>query len=157
MAVNKLLQRWVLASVAKHLHAAAEEINLPLHVEFLDTRSAAFKSAALKAEVTIIGPSTRQLSPGFTHVVCAVFVKVTSVPSLDTNSWLHGDAVGRLQSALHECIMVKKYAEGEASPAEVCVLEPRPDQPVSVTNLTPSVADQLLHSVINAEFRGYIL
>jgi hypothetical protein len=157
MAVNKLLQRWVLASVAKHLHAAAAEINLPLHVEFLDTRSAAFKSAPLKAEATIIGPATRHLSPGFTHVVCAVFVKVSSVPALDTNAWGHSDAVGRLQSALHECIMVKKYAVGEASPDEVFVLEHRPDQPVNVTNLTPSVTDQLLHSVINAEYRGYIL
>jgi len=36
-------------------------------------------------------------------------------------------------------------------------LEHRPDQPVNVTNLTPSVTDQLLHSVINAEYRGYIL
>lgn len=157
MSVNRLLQRWVVASVAKHLHAAAEEINLPLHVEFLDTRGTAFKNAALKAEATIIGPGTRHLSPGFTHVVCGVFVKVSSVPALDSNAWAHADAVGRLQKALHECIMVKKYAVGEASPDEVFVLEPRPDQPVNVTNLTPSVGDQLLHSVINAEYRGYIL
>lgn len=156
-AVNRLLQRWVNASIAKHLHAACAEINLPLVVEFLDTRGTAFKNAALKAEATVIGPSTRLLSPGFVHVVCAVFVKITSVPALDTNAWAHGDAVGRLQSALHECITVKQYAEGQPSPAEVCVLEPRPDQPVAVTNLTPGAADQLLHSVINAEYRGYII
>lgn len=155
--VNRLLQRWVNASVAKHLHAAAAEVSLPFVIEFLDTRSTAFKNSALKAEATIIGPSTRLLSPGFVHVICGVFVKVSSVPMLDTNAWKHADAVGRLQEALHQCITVKEYAEGEPSPAEVLVLEPRSDQPVNVTNITPSVADQLLHSVLNAEYRGDII
>ena len=159
MAVNSLLQRWVLASVAKHLHAAAAEINLPLVVEFLDTRSTAFKSAALKAEATITGPGVREFSPGFIRVQTGVFIKVTSVPALDTNAWSHADAVGRLQKALTECIMVKKYAEDEPSPDEVYVLEPRTDQPVAVavTNLTPGTADQLLHSVIKGQHIGYIL
>lgn len=158
-AVNRLLQRWVNASIAKHLHAACAEINLPLVVEFLDTRSTAFKNAALKAEATITGPATRQLSPGFVRVQAGVFVKLTSVPALDTNAWNHADACGRLQEALSECVVVKKYAEGEPSPAEVCILEPRTDQPVAVavTHLTPGTADQLQHTIIEGLYIGYIL
>lgn len=157
MAVNRLLQRWVIASIAKHLRAAADEVNLPFVVEFLNTRNAAFKSAALKAEATIIGPSAREMSPGFVRVQAGVFIKVSSVPALDTNAWNHMDACGRLQEALCQCIVVKKYAAGEPSPEEVCVLEPRTDQPVAVnvTHITPSTTDQLLHSVIEALYVGY--
>lgn len=159
MAVNRLLQRWVNASIAKHLHAAAEEIGLRLVVEFLDTRSPEFKSAAVKAEATITGPGVREFSPGFVRVQAGVFIKVSSVPGLDTNAWDHADACGRLQAALNQCIMVKQYAEGETSPDDVCVLEPRTDQPVAVavTHLTPGTTDQLQHSVIEGQYIGYIL
>lgn len=157
IASSRLLQRWVQASIAKHLHAAATEVNLQLVVEFLDTRSTEFKNAAIKAEATISGPSVRLLSPGFRRVQTSVVVIVTSIPAIDTAAYSHMDACGRIQEALDQCVVVRKYAENEPSPEEVGVVEPRNDQPVAVSavHIKPSVSDQTLHSVLEGLYVGY--
>ena len=157
MASNPKWPRWVHASISKHLHAAAALVELPLVVEFLDDRSVDWRKAHYKAEVTIAGPHTRELSKGFFRVWVDVFVVLSSNKQTDTNAFKHLDHAGAIETALDRCIEVRKYDVGEVSPALVGILTPRTEDgdSISIDNLKPGDSDQLIHTVIEARYLGF--
>lgn len=158
IATNKLLQRWVLASISQHLHNAASEIGLPFVVEGLDSRSDTFKAAPAKAEAMIVGPHTRELSPLERRTEVSVFVIVTTDGQADENAWNHSDRCGQFQNALDKCILVKKHADGVVDPELVGELHPRTDRDtvVDVTHIKAGENDQLVHSTIEGFYVGFL-
>lgn len=156
-AANSKWARWVQASIAKHLHAAAAAVQLPLVVEFLDDRSTAWRAAEYKAEVTISGPNTRELSYNFHRVEAAVFIVISSNKQKDANAYKHLDFAGAMQNALDKCIEVKEYDLNVVSPATVGFLTPRTGDTanIPIDNLKPGDSDQLIHSVIEARYLGH--
>jgi len=153
------LARYVFGSVAKHLHDAADAINLPLVVEFLDDRSDAWKNAPSKAEATINGPATREISSGLFRVWVTVVVILSTDKQTETNAYNHLDRAGALQKALSECITVKAYEPGVDDPETLGFLLPRtaPNDSVPIENVKPGEADHFSHSVITARLMGYFL
>lgn len=151
-AVNPSWHRWVFASVAKHLHVAIDP-SVELVVEFLDKRSVAWTGATTKAEATISGPATKEISPGLHRIWVDIFVKVTT--NMGANNYPHLDAVGTVAEALDNCIICKDY--GETGLVEIGILHNRPEsgETVKVTNLTPTEKDTQIHSTISARFLGY--
>lgn len=152
-AVNPLWHRWVYASIAKHLHAAALADDLALVVEFLDKRNTDWLEATSKAEATITGPMTREISSGLHRVWVDVFIVVTS--NLSDNDYAHIDHVGAMASALDQCILVKDY--GATGLVEVGTIKPRAESgdSVKVNHLKPATKDTQIHSTIQARFLGY--
>lgn len=152
VVVNENWNRWVFASIAKHLHDAATLADIPLVIHTLDKQSADWKAATTNAEVTIIGPSFR---PGTlsTRVRVGVFVIVSS--HLTTNNYGHIDAVGAIATSLHKCIDVKDFGTGigDTGLLEIGVLNrARGDTEVGVVNLAPLSKDTKIHSTISASF-----
>ena len=153
------LARWVFGSVAKHLHDAAEAISLPLVVEFLDDRSQTWIDAPAKAEVTISGPATREISSGLFRVWVTVTCIVSSDKQTEENAYDHLDRAGAIQAALFQCITVKQYEPGVDDPETVGFLTPRdaPSDVIDVANLKPGENDHISNSVITARLSGYFL
>lgn len=60
MAANPNWPRWVFASIAKHLKAAATTATYPVMVEGLDDRSEQFLTQKLRTEIRINGPFFQQ-------------------------------------------------------------------------------------------------
>lgn len=157
MPVNQKWHRWIYASVAKHLHTAATAASLPLIVEFLDKRDDAWKAAARRAEVTITGPRTRELSRGFFRVHVDVFVIVTSdIAPSGSADYDHIDKVGAMATALNSCILCKTY--GEVPPlVELGILTLRDDlnDEISPEHLKPAEKDTQIHSTVEARLVGF--
>jgi hypothetical protein len=151
-AVNPRWHRWIFASIAKHLHAAADGQSLPLVVEMLDKRDEAWKTAVHKTEATISGPATRGVGGEF-EVVVDVTIILTS--DLTDNDYDHLDYAGEMASALDQCILVMDY--GATGLVEIGKLKPStdPGEAIRVTNLKPAEKDTQLHSVITARLSGY--
>lgn len=151
-AVNPSWHRWIFASVAKHLHGGIDE-TVPLIVEFLDKRSVVWTGAATKAEATISGPATKEISSGLHRIWVDIFVKVTT--NAGTNNYPHLDAVGKIAETLDRCIVCKDY--GETGIAEIGILNGRPEngETVKVTHINPSEKDTQVHSTISARYLGY--
>lgn len=157
--VDAKLTRYIFGSVAKHLHDAADAASLPLIVEFLDDRAEPWLSAPNRAEVTISGPATREISSGVYRVWVTVTVVISSDRQTDVNAYNHLDYAGAMQAALDQCITVKNYDVGEDSPETIGFLTPRnrPNDAIPVDNLKPGETDQFNHSVITARLGGYFL
>lgn len=151
-AVNPNWHRWVYASLAKHIHSAATAASLPMVVEFLDKRGEAWNSANSKAEATITGPATRELSQGLHRVWADVFIVLTS--KLDSNNYDHIDFVGQMANALDQCILVKDY--GATGLVDVGNLTPRSEasDSIQVVHVKPTEKDTQIHSTIEARYYG---
>lgn len=156
MAVNPKWHRWVYASVADHLHTAASNASLPLVVEFLDKRDDVWNAAPRKAEATITGPRTRELSRKLFRVHVDVFVVVTSdLASSGSTDYIHIDKVGALDSALQECILCRTY--GEMPVEDIGILIPRSsdNDETKPNHLKPAEKDTQIHSTIEARLIGF--
>lgn len=155
-AVDPKLQRWVYASIAKHLHAAATTASLPLVVEVLDTPPDTWKEAKHRAEVIISGPSTREISKGLRRVQVSIFCVVSSFKQV-TNAYDHLDKVGALANALDRCIEVRDYDVGNDAPALIGELKPRAEDTdrIRVDHIKPTESDNRTHSVIEANLVGF--
>lgn len=154
---NASWPRWVFASVANHLHDAADTADVTFVVEHLDDRSETWKNAAVRAEATIAGPHIKQLSADVWRVVVDVLIIVATHRQTDTNAYNHLDAVGEFVYALDQCIEVKEYAPGNVvSPDSVGLLTPTRDRNKSITadHLKPGHADQIFTTMIQAQFTG---
>lgn len=155
MAVNRKWHRWIYASVADHVHAAASG-NFPLLVDFLDKADDTYKAATCKAQCTITGPRTREISRKMFRVHIDVFIVVTSdrAPSGGTD-YVHIDKVGLMAETLDQCIRCVTY--GEASEDEFGVLRPRSEtgDEINPTHLRPAEKDTQIHSTIEARFIGF--
>lgn len=150
VVVNENWNRWVFASIAKHLHDDSTLADIPLVIHTLDKQSADWKAATTNAEVTIIGPSFR-MGTLSTRVRVGVFVIVSS--HLATNNYGHIDAVGAIAASLHRCIDVKDFGIGDTGLLEIGVLNrARGDTEVGVVNLAPLSKDTKIHSTISANF-----
>lgn len=152
--VNSSWHKWVFASLAKHIHDSAVSADLPMVIELIDTRSDAWKTARQKAEATIIGPSTREVSKGCHAVDVSVVVIVTSQIS---EGYTHQEAVGAIANALDRCITVYEYGPDNPSPDIVGILTPdvSAQARVRVTNIKPSQPDNLCHSTIEVGYTGF--
>lgn len=150
-AVNPNWHRWIYASVAKHLKDSVGD--LPLVVEFLDKRGTDWETAVSKAEATITGPMTKEISAGLHRIWVDVFITLTS--HLSSNGYQHVDHAGTLASALDQCIVCKDY--GATGLETIGIIHPTPEanQPVKVNHLKPAAKDTQLHSTIQAKFLGY--
>lgn len=156
MAVNASWPRWIMASIAKHLHDAAYVAELPLVVEFLDRRDETWMGATHKAEVTISGPATREVSTGLYRVWVNVFVVLTS--NLSDNDYDHVTHAGAIANALDRCIVIKDYGNeaGDTGLLDIGTITPRNEgaDTVKVTHLKPAAKDTQLHSTIEVRFFG---
>lgn len=152
-AVNQLWHRWIYASVAKHLHAAATADGLPLIVEFLDKRGETWEAAASKAEATITGPMTKEVCSGLHRIWVDVFITLTS--HLSSNNYVHIDHAGAMAEALDQCVTCKDY--GATGLVTIGFLHPKPEQTetIKVVHLKPMAKDTQIHSTIQAKFLGY--
>lgn len=151
MAVNPNWHRWIYASVADHLHAAAAAAGLPLVVEMLDTRSPTWETATSKAEAVISGPITAEKSKGLYLVVVDVFVIITS--DRTSNDYDHIDHAGAIANALDQCILVKDY--GATGLVDVGELRPMNTESVDVIHLKPTAKDTQVHSTVGVRHLGY--
>lgn len=148
-AVNKLWHRWVYAYVANHLHTKAAAVSLPLVVEFLDTRTDAWKTATTKAEATITGPITIPGSSGLFRVIVNVFIVISSKRTND--DYDHIDAVGAMAEALDQCIPVKDA--GVTDLVDIGTLTPF-QAPIEPIHLRPTDTDDLIFSTVQTTFEG---
>lgn len=149
--------RWVFASMAKHLKTAASAAQLPLVVETLDDRTKEFIDSAHKCEVTITGPHTRELSPKLHRIWVEVFVVITSnLGGTNGNAGVHRDKCGAIHSALDRSIEVRQYEENNPAPALVGCLSPRHGTGDAITDsqLRATDTDKQVTSVIEARFEG---
>lgn len=151
-AVNPSWHRWVYASVADHLHTAATASSLPLVVEFLDKRGATWKAASVRAEATISGPVTKEISSGLHRVWVDVFITLAS--ERDANDYDHIDLAGAIANALDQCILVKDY--GDTGLVDVGSIKPRADSgdSIEVTHLKPAEDDDHIYTTISARYFG---
>lgn len=151
-AVNPNWNRWIYASLARHLHLPANK-PVPLIVAFLDKRGKTWNEAASKAEATITGPVSKELSQGYHRVWVDVFIKLTS--NLDSNNYDHLDSAGTIANALDQCIEVKDY--GATGLVDITELKPRRDvDGIEVIHVTPAEKDTQIHSTLNARYEGFI-
>ena len=149
--------RWVFASLAKHLHTAASAAQLPLAIETLDDRTKAFINAQHKCEVTITGPHTREMSPKLHRIWVELFVVITSNLGGSENAGVHRDKCGAIHSALDRSIEVRQYDKDNLSSALVGCLSPRIGVGDAITDnqLRASDSDKQATSVIEAKFEGF--
>jgi hypothetical protein len=154
---NSRWPRWVVASFAKHVHAAAEVAEVPLVVELLDDRSKEFLSSRIKAEATISGPRIQELSAGLWRIQVTVFVVISSDRQTDANAYDHLDVAGVFLQALAQCVEVKEYGISNPDPAHVGYLDPRTGQgdEIDLQNLRPGEKDQQSHTVLEVDYLGY--
>ena len=152
MSVDARWHRWVYASVAKHLHAICTPASIDLVVEFLDKRTGAWMAASPRAEATISGPMSKEISKGLHRLWVDVFIKLTSTRG--SNDYAHIGHAGTLANALDQCILVRDY--GATGLLDISVLNPIRDsgQTVAVQHVTPSEKDEEIHSTIQARFYG---
>ena len=151
-AVNANWHRWVYASVADHLHTAATAASLPLVVEFLDKRNSAWKTAKTKAEATVTGPATKEISSGLHRVWVDVFLVVTSKRSND--DYDHIDKCGAMANALDQCILIKDY--GATGLVDVGSIKPRKESgdTIDVEHLKPAETDDQIFSTLQGRYFG---
>lgn len=152
MARNASWDRWVYASIAKHLEA---EITSPVVFDFGGKRTSAWETADHRVEISIGGFRTRQVGRSAFKVECSVFAIVTS--NLTTNNFTHVDVVGDVANALDQCITVMDY--GATGLVEVGLLHRARggDAFVSPDHIKPKQTDDLLHSTISATLEGRFL
>jgi len=150
MARNPLWDRWVYASVAKHLTAAITPT--PIVFDFGGRRTTAWENADHRAEVTIGGFRTQKIGRTNFKVECDVFVIVTS--DINTNNYTHVDAVGDVANALDQCITVMDY--GATGLVEIGLLQGKKgdDQFVAPDHIKPKDTDDRLHSTVDVTFEG---
>ena len=150
MARNPLWDRWVYASVAKHLRAAITPT--PIVFDFGGRRTSAWENANHRAEVTIGGFQTQQIGRTNFKVECGVFVTVTSDKTAD--NYTHVDAVGDVASALDQCITVVDH--GATGLVEVGLLRQKKgdDLFVAPDHIKPKDTDDRLHSTVDITFEG---
>lgn len=156
MPVNPKWHRWIYASVADHLHTAAAAVSLPLIVEFLDERGDPWNSATRKAEATITGPRTLEVSRGLFRVHVDVFVVVTSDRALSGGTdYDHIDKVGAIDSALQQCIACRTYPGPPVD--DIGTLKPRStdSDETNPNHLKPAEKDTQIHSTIEARLIGW--
>lgn len=144
------MQTWFYASIAEHIHNL---VTAELVIDFLDTRSDAWDSATTKAEVTISGPRSREVTKGCHRSHVDVFVRVTS--HMSSNNYGHLTTVGEIVNALDRCILIYSYP----TPGElVDEITPRSEtnDEINVTHLQPAEKDTQIHSTIEARYVGYL-
>ena len=149
MARNANWDRWVYASVAKHLRAAiASEIVF----DFGGKRTSAWETADHRAEVTIGGFRTQQINRSKFKVECDVFVIVSS--DITANNYTHVDVVGDVANALDQCVTVMDF--GATGLVEVGLLRGKKgdDQFIAPDHIKPKQTDDRLHSTVNVTLDG---
>lgn len=151
-AVNPLWHRYVYASVADHLHTAATAASLPLVVEFLDKRDSTWKSASSRAEATLTGPVTKEVSAGLYRVWFDVFITLAS--ERGANDYDHIDLAGKLAEALDQCILIKDF--GATGLVTIGSIRPRSESAdsIEVEHLKPSADDDHVYSTVSARYFG---
>ena len=156
-AANPKWARWIYATMAKYLGGVAEQNDFGLVIEALQERTTTQKRSTHKAEATIYGPHTRELSQGYHRINVEVFIVVSSDRQSQPNGYNHMDITGALQNALDQCIEVKEYEPGNLAPAHVGYLTPSTEanDEITLENLKPADTDQLLHSVLTAKYQGF--
>jgi hypothetical protein len=115
-------------------------------------RNAAWKSAVSKAEVTISGPATKEVSSGLHRIWLDVFVTLTSDRS--DNDYDHIGYAGAIANALDQCISVMDY--GDTGLVELCIIRPIKDnaETIDVTHIKPSDTDDQIFSTVHARYFG---
>lgn len=158
-AVNPFWHRWIFASVAKHLKTAATAGGVTLNVSMLDQADDAFKALSSRAEATISGPRSKEVSKGEHRVIVDVFITVSSLTDETANNYDHIDKVGILANALDQCVLVKDYGPtGTGGTVTLGVLQLVLDDgdEVTVIHVRPAEKDNQVHSTIAARLQGYI-
>jgi len=152
VAVDARWHRWVYASVANHLHTICTPAGIDLVVEFLDKRTAAWKTASPRAEAVITGPMSAEISKGLHRIWVDVFLTLTSNRS--ANDYVHVGHSGTLANALDQCVIVRDY--GDTGLLEISVLNPIREggRTVAVQHVRPAEKDEEIHSTIQSRFYG---
>ena len=152
-AVDKRWARWVYGSVTNYLHVKAREGNLPLIVDFEDTtRNVAWTNARTKGQATITGPISSAGSPGLYRVVVGVFIAISSARS--ANDYDHIDAVGAMQHALDQCILI--VDAGDTDLVEVGTLTPF-QAAIEPVHIKPTDQDDTIFSTVNTTYEALFI
>lgn len=150
MSRNANWDRWVYASVARHLRAAITPT--PIVFDFGGKRTSAWETADHRAEVTIGGFRTRKINRSTYKVECDVFVTVSSDKT--ANNYSHVDAVGDVANALDSCITVMDYGATGLVPIGLLRTKNGGDEFVAPDHIKPKDTDDRLHSIVDVTFEG---
>jgi hypothetical protein len=149
MARNASWDRWVYASVAKHLRAA---ISSEIVFDFGGKRTSAWENADHRVEVTIGGFRTQQINHDTYKVECEVFAIVSS--NLTSNNYSHVDVVGDVANALDQCVTVIDYGATGAETIGLLRGAKGSDQFVAPDHIKPKQTDDRLHSTAGVKLEG---
>lgn len=108
MAANENWPRWIEASTFNYLKTVADNEGYANIREGIDTRTDEFKSADLRVELRVVGPSTIQTGPN--DWIARVFVNVLIVSTMGElkNRFLPTLAAGKFHAAMDADIPITK-------------------------------------------------
>jgi len=157
--VNPNWHPWTMLSVANHIRSGTPS-GLKLLIDNLDEYGDSWDKETHRAEVTIVGPTTKGLSgaTGFTSEF-RVYVDVNVVLSSfrTSNDIQHSTFAGQLASLLDTCIIIRDISTANPSGTfDVGEIGPRPaeNENVEVTPVKPKKDDEQIHTVIRVRYEG---
>ena len=140
--MNASMPRWIVASIAKVLMEAADDMKVPAIVESINDRTKAFEAAPNRAEIRITGPYTSESSKGYYRALVDVNVLLMTQVASQTTAYVSITLAGGFQEVMSEPIAVYNYGseEGDCVPSDDSTLVQfgcltvRPTRPVSIRN-----------------------
>lgn len=162
-SANPKWPRYVKASLTRYLLAVAAPVDgLALIVNGVHTdTNPDYVAATYKAEATIAGPFTREISKNYHRVWVTVTIVLSGATGNEQDVFRQGDIAGKLVEALDACIDVREYeasyTEGDPAPELVGHLRPSDgaNDHIGARDIKPTDADKLRHTFIEARFIGY--
>jgi hypothetical protein len=140
--MNASMPRWIVASIAKVLMEAADDMTVPAIVESINDRTKAFEAAPNRAEIRITGPYTSESSKGYYRALVDVNVLLMTQVASQTNAYASITLAGGFQEVMSDPIAVYNYgsedgdyvAGDENTLIQLGCLTVRQKRPVSIRN-----------------------
>lgn len=157
--VNPNWHPWIILTMADHIRSGTPS-GLKLMVTNLDEYGDSWDKETHRAEVTIIGPSTKAFSGANGFVAnFRVYVDVNIILSSfrTDNDIQHATYAGQLASLLDTCIIIRDISTANPSGTfDVGEIGPRPaeNENVEVTPIPPKKEDEQIHTVIRVRYEG---
>jgi hypothetical protein len=164
MSANPNWARWLFASAASVLKNVAESNDLPVLIEHLDERTAAFIQSSDRAEIRITGPFSQEISKDYHRLLVDVNVLLTSrYDGAAKNQYAILKNAGLFHGALSMPIPVWNYGPEDGdyndSPVFIGCLLPKGAKGdlIKVFNFgQTNETDKIKQSVVDARFEMYL-
>lgn len=162
MPANPNWARWCHASVATILKAEATAISVPVLIEGIDERSAAFMESPDRIEVRVNGPFTQELSAGYHRLLLGVNVLVSTQMGPSTKrAYRLNEILGRFHSLMDGALAVYRFGTGPDDDSESLLgcLTPRPGKNNNIRVIhfgQLGTVDRLKQGMVDVQYVMYL-